>query len=61
MTKLAVAVALLVAAMFPAVATAAGQDVLDFSTVQKAAKQGNADAQKSLDVMVKKGVGFGTR
>jgi hypothetical protein len=48
MKKLAVAVVLLVVVMLPAAGFAAGQGVLDFATVQKAAEQGDAEAQKSL-------------
>ena len=52
MKKLAVAVVLLVAAVF---LVACSAEQLDFATVQKAAEQGDAKAQKSLDFMAKKG------
>ena len=57
MKKLALAVVLLVAAMFPAAGFARVQNVADFATVQRAAEQGDAEAQSNLGFMYVKGQG----
>ena len=55
--RFAVAVALLMVAMFPVAGFTAEQDVPDFAMVQKAAEQGGAEAQSNLGFMYVKGQG----